>query len=81
MVLHHERTILGLTVRIDRTLCVGFGDCIEEAPEIFELDAEGVAIFRETGGAADRVRLIEACRACPVDALTVLDSRGTQLAP
>jgi ferredoxin len=81
MLQRDERTILGLTVRIDRRLCVGFGDCIEEAPEVFELDSEGVAIFRVEDGAVDRVRLLAACRACPVDARTVLDARGTQLAP
>lgn len=76
-----ERRLAGLTVRIDRLLCVGFGDCIDDAPEAFELDAEGVAAFRESAGEADRERLVRACAACPVDALTVLDPDGRQLAP
>ena len=84
-----ERRIAGLTVRIDRLLCVGFGDCIDEAPESFELDAEGVVVFREEAGAVDREeadavdreRIVRACAACPVDALTVLDGEGRQLAP
>jgi ferredoxin len=81
MLQRDERTILGLTVRIDRRLCVGVGDCIEEAPEVFELDSEGVAIFRGEDGAVDRVRLLAACRACPVDALTVIDRDGNQVVP
>jgi len=40
-----ERCIAGLTVRIDRLLCVGFGDCIDEAPESFALDEQGVVVF------------------------------------
>lgn len=76
-----ERRVGGLTVRIDRLLCVGFGDCIEGAPETFELDAEGIASFRETGEVPAGDRLIRACDACPVDALTVLDLDGRQLAP
>jgi ferredoxin len=75
-----ERLVGGLTVRIDRTLCVGFGDCIDVMPEMFELDDDGVAIFRETS-VSDPDRLLAACRACPVDALTVHDSSGRQLAP
>ena len=40
-----EREVNGLTVRIDRTLCVGFGDCVTEAPKAFALDAEDIAVF------------------------------------
>ena len=76
-----ERRVAGLTVRIDRLLCVGFGDCIDEAPETFELDAEGIASFRETREEPAGDRLVRACDACPVDALTVLDADGRQLAP
>ena len=36
-----EKTIGELTVRIDRLICVGFGDCIDVSPEAFELDDEG----------------------------------------
>lgn len=76
-----EREVAGLTVRIDRHLCVGFGDCVDEAPESFELDEEGIVAFREDPDAAGRERLIRACESCPVDALTVLDDQGRQLAP
>lgn len=76
-----ERQVAGLTVRIDRHLCVGFGDCVDEAPESFELDEEGIVAFREDPDAAGRERLIRACECCPVDALTVLDHDGRQLAP
>lgn len=75
-----ERSIAGLTMRIDRTLCVGFGDCIDVAPELFVLDDEGVAVFRDKA-TADREGLIAACLACPVDALTLLGEDGDQLAP
>lgn len=76
-----ERKIGELTVRIDRLLCVGFGDCIDEAPEAFEFDDEGIAVFAENAEATDRERLLEACEICPVDALTVLDGEGKQLVP
>jgi ferredoxin len=76
-----ERSIAGLTVRIDRTLCVGFGDCIELAPEAFEFDSEGIVRFRELADIVPRERLILACDVCPVDAITVVDTDGRQLVP
>ena len=75
-----ERTIDGLRVRIDRTLCVGFGDCVSEAPEAFALDGENVVVF-VAPESVGRERLLRACASCPVDALTVCDSDGTQLVP
>lgn len=68
-------------VRIDRLLCVGFGDCIEVAPDVFEFDDEGVAAFREQRAEIERGRLVAACDSCPVDALSVHDEAGRQLAP
>jgi ferredoxin len=75
-----ERTVGALRVRIDRTLCVGFGDCITEAPDAFVLDEDGVAVFVKPE-AVDRERLLRACDACPVDAITVWDESGAQIVP
>jgi ferredoxin len=58
-----ERRLGGLTVRIDRLLCVGFGDCIDDAPEAFELDDDGVAAFRQSAEETGRERLVRACGA------------------
>ena len=75
-----ERQVGGLRIRIDRGLCVGFGDCIEAAPLAFRLDGENVVVFTEPER-VDRERLVAACDACPVDALTAWDEAGAQLAP
>ena len=75
-----ERVVAGLRVRIDRTLCVGFGDCVKESPEAFALDGENVAIFVDPEGVA-RDALLRACASCPVDALTVWGQDGRQLVP
>lgn len=75
-----ERQVGGLRVRIDRNLCVGFGDCIEGAPEAFVLDDEGLAVFKAPE-AVERARLVAACDACPVDAITVWDENGAQVVP
>jgi ferredoxin len=75
-----ERSVGDLRVRIDRTLCVGFGDCITEAPEAFVLDESGVAVFVRPED-VDRARLLRACDACPVDAITVWNDTGSQIVP
>ena len=71
----------GLTIRIDRLICVGFGDCIEASPEAFQLDDEGIAVFRDSVDYVSAEELVTSCQSCPVDAFTVLDSRGTQIVP
>jgi len=75
-----ERVVAGLRIRIDRGLCVGFGDCVSAAPEAFALDGDDLAVFaspEHTG----RDALLSACDACPVDAITVWDGDGRQLVP
>lgn len=75
-----DLVVHGLRIRIDRTLCVGFGDCIDVAPEAFALDAEGIAVFRQAER-VDRERLLSACDECPVDAISVWDERDVQVVP
>jgi ferredoxin len=75
-----ERRVGGLRIRIDRSLCVGFADCIEAAPEAFTLDGDNVVVFTQPERVA-RDRLLAACDACPVDALSVWDEDGTQIVP
>ena len=76
---YEERSVGDLRVRIDRTLCVGFGDCVTEAPEAFVLDESGTAVFVKPD-AVERERLLRACDACPVDAITVWNTAG-QIVP
>lgn len=76
----NDVVVHALRVRIDRSLCVGFGDCITEAPEAFTLDDEGVAVF-VSPERVERERLLRACELCPVDAITVWDAEGNQIVP
>lgn len=75
-----QREVDGLRLEIDRDLCVGFGDCVDVAPEAFELDDENVAVFTAPEDTS-REELLRACRACPVDAITARDEDGEILAP
>lgn len=74
-----ERRVGDLVLRVDRLLCVGFGDCIEIASEAFRLDGESVVEFADPE-AVERERLIRACAACPVDALSVVGLDGVPVA-
>jgi ferredoxin len=74
-----ERRAGGLTVRIDRRTCIGSGSCVTVAPEIFELDSEMVVSFCAGEPEIERVRLIEACEVCPVDALAAFDEDGASV--
>lgn len=76
-----ERKISGLTIRIDRSLCISTSNCMAVAPDVFEFDDEKICAFKENPADIERERLIDACDACPVDALIVIDSDGKQLVP
>lgn len=75
-----EHVAHGMRLCIDRSLCVGFGDCVDVAPEAFQLDDENIVILVDPDR-VDRARLLRACDACPVDAITVWDEDGRQLVP
>ena len=62
-------------VTVDRALCIGSGDCVDTAPDVFQLDSEDKAIVVDPDGASvDDV--IEAARNCPVSAIFVAGEDG-----
>jgi ferredoxin len=73
-------TVNRITIDVDRTLCFGFGDCVDTAPEVFGLDEENVAYVIDAD-AADLDMIVEASQNCPVDAITICDEQGTQIYP
>lgn len=76
-----ERTFGELTVVIEEDLCIGSGNCVNMAPEVFQLSEEGIVEFVDGTRAIDPERLKEACNLCPVEALVVKDAEGEQLVP
>ena len=76
-----EKIIDELKIRIDRDTCIGTGNCIKIAPEVFEFDDERIVSFKEETGSIERDCLIEACMICPVSALGVFKFDGEQLVP
>lgn len=76
-----ERTLSGLTIRIERGLCIATQNCIRVAPEVFELGSDQIVTFREDAEAIAPDRLVEACAVCPTGTLLAFDGDGRRLAP
>lgn len=63
-----------MRVTVDRDLCQGHGTCCEEAPEVFELDADGALVIkRPEPDEAQRDAVKRAVKYCPTLALTLED--------
>ncbi|MCZ7440041.1 ferredoxin [Micromonospora sp. WMMC241] len=59
-------------VTVDRDVCVGAGQCVMHAPEVFDQDLNGVVTLRTTDAGADVWEyVLEAAERCPVKAITV----------
>lgn len=61
-----------MRVRLDRTICDGFGVCAKHAPHYFSLDDWGYASLEGDGEVAesDRNAVMRALLDCPVHAIT-----------
>ena len=66
-----------LKVHVDEEACLAYGDCAELAPAAFEVD--DIARVR---GDAPAQQLIDAAKACPSEAITLIDAEsGEQVYP
>lgn len=61
-------------VKADLGACQGYANCVVGAEDVFDVDDDGtVIILKATIGDADRKRVGDAARSCPVSALSVVD--------
>jgi len=62
-------------VEVDRGLCIGSGDCVDTAPDVFQLDDEDKAVVVDPDSAPyDEV--VEAAQNCPVTAISIAGEDG-----
>ncbi len=78
---YREKVLDSLRIVIDRDRCIGTANCISVAPQFFELDEESICTFKEPPEEVDEDIVVEACRVCPVDALSVFLLTGERLVP
>jgi ferredoxin len=66
-----------MKIRLDRTVCDGFGVCAKHAPGYFSLDDWGYASLVGDGTVPDEdhVAVMNALMDCPVHAIMELDER------
>lgn len=60
-------------IEIDGSACAAHGDCVDLAPEVFQLDD----VARVIGTATDDL-LLEAAEACPSAAIRIVDQRTNE---
>lgn len=70
-----------MKIKLDRTLCDGFGTCAMHAPNTFSLDEWGYVSLIGAGNVAeaDEDDVRRALLDCPVHAILELDSAGTPI--
>ncbi len=64
-----------IAIRVDRALCIGSGDCVDTAPDVFQLDHEDKAVVVDPDGAPTD-EILEAAGNCPVTAIFVVGEDG-----
>ena len=70
-----------LKTTVNKAKCISSEDCVESAPSVFRLDADGKSEVYNPTGAPDAA-ILAAARACPARAIVVLDEEtGAQLFP
>ncbi|MDP9459267.1 MAG: ferredoxin [Actinomycetota bacterium] len=61
-------------LKADFAACQGYANCVDAAPEVYDIDDDGVVVLlKEEITEAERPRIEEAARSCPVNALFIED--------
>lgn len=56
----------------DREKCAGYANCLLAAPDVFDLDQDGlVKVLRDTVAETGRVGAEQAARTCPTAAISI----------
>jgi ferredoxin len=60
-----------LEIKINREICMGSGNCSFWAPDVFDLDDDGVAIVTSIDGSPEE-KVILAAQGCPTQAISII---------
>lgn len=62
-----------MKVHVDMNLCQSHGECVEVAPDVFQLGDDDVLVWREELDESRRADMEEAVEACPMMAIRIED--------
>lgn len=64
-----------VSISVDTDRCVGAGQCVLSAPEVFDQDDNGIVmVLAEPAGEPEREAVRQAALVCPSQAITVTES-------
>jgi ferredoxin len=69
-----------MKAKVDRDVCIGSAMCVATAPDVFDLDDQGLSYVMDPD-AGDEDLLREAAEGCPVQAIMLEDDEGNQVYP
>jgi ferredoxin len=67
-----------MTIVVDLNRCQGYGQCVFLAPEVFELEGDEVLMYDPGPDETQRLSVLRAAAACPVQAIRVETSVETR---
>ena len=63
---------MSVEIQIDRSSCMGSGNCSFWAPGVFDLDDEGIAVVLDATAMSDD-KIVLAGQGCPTQAIAIFD--------
>jgi ferredoxin len=63
-----------LSISIDRDRCMGSGNCVFRAPDVFDLGDDSIAIVRDQAPQSEEA-IVRAAEGCPTQAITITRDR------
>lgn len=60
-----------MKVHVDMNLCQSHGECVNVAPDVFELGDDDVLVWHEKVGEERRAAIEEAVNVCPMMAISI----------
>ena len=70
-----EKRIVVPVLKSDVTVCQGYANCVETAPDAYDVGDDGkVVLLRQDITEAEQPRFEEAVRSCPMNALRIEDA-------
>jgi ferredoxin len=78
---HGPVKVRGLTIKVEKDLCIGAATCAAIAPHTFELDKDAKAVVLQSADLDTDEAIIDAARGCPVAAILIENEKGEKIFP